>query len=87
MVGQDHGLELSQWYHSIENIEIYKRYILQLFVFAKVRPVRTKVSDRQTDGQTDRQTDRKTVTVMDKTMAIGEILLICLKTTHVEKKI
>ena len=44
------------------------------FIFAKIRPVRTKNIDRRTDRQTHTETD--------KSIAIGDILQICLQITE-----
>ena len=68
-VGQGHGLELLQWYHSMKNIKIYNHRFLH-FVFCQGKAVQTKV----TDTRIERQTDIK----MYKYKAIGEILQICL---------
>ena len=61
-LGQGQGVQFSQWRHSMANVKIYKRYFFLFLNFAKVRPVRTKVSDTQTDAQTDTQTDIQTDT-------------------------
>ena len=52
------------------NVKIYKHFFTCL-IFAKVRPLLTKVTDTQTDRQTDKETD--------KSIVIGEILQIRLK--------
>ena len=53
-------------------IKIYKRHIFAFFIFAKVLPMLTIVTDRQKHSHTHTQTDT------DKLIAIGEILHICL---------
>ena len=69
-LGKVHGVQFSQWRHSMANVKIYKHFLF--FIFAKVRPVRTKVI------HTDRQTHTHTHTETDKPIAIGEILQFCL---------
>ena len=71
------------------NVRIYKRFFFTFLIFAKIRPVRTKVIDKQTQTdrhrqtnrhrQTDRQTDTDRHAKTDKPTAIVEILKIFLK--------
>ena len=66
-VGKGRGLELSQRRHLMANVKMYKSHFFTFLIFVNIRHVRTKVTDRHTD------------TVIDKFLAIGEILQICLK--------
>ena len=54
-VDQGLGVQFSHRRHSMANVKIYKRHFFTFFIFAEIRPVRTKVTDRQTNKQTDTQ--------------------------------
>ena len=63
----------SQWRHSMANVKIYK---CNFFIFAKVRPVRTKVTDKHTHTHTQTNTHIHIHMETDKPITIGEILRI-----------
>ena len=63
-VGQSHGVQLSQWRHSMENMKTYKKTIFWIFVFCQDT---TCAHDSNTQTHTD--TYRET----DKVITIGEI--------------
>ena len=66
-MSRGHGVQFSQWRHWMENIKLYKRDFLHLFIFAKIRKSKGK------------GTDRHTRTEKNKALAIGAILQIFLK--------
>ena len=55
-LGQGHGVQFSQWRHSMENIKIYK-CCFYIFILSKVRSMRTKVADTHRDSQKHTQTE------------------------------
>ena len=86
---QGHGVQFWQCRLSMANVKIYKRhfYILYFLYGMTCAHDCNRQTDRQTDRQKDRQTDRHTYrqtdtharAELDKPIAIGEILHICLK--------
>ena len=64
-VGHGHRVKFPQCRTSMSKIEIYKRHFFTFLIFAKMRPVITNVTYRQTHTHTHTETD--------KGMAIGDI--------------
>ena len=70
---QSHGIQFSQWRHSMDSVKNLQTSFFTFSIFAKVRRVRTKVTHRHTYRHTHTHTEK------DRPIVIGEILYIYLK--------
>ena len=52
-VGQGHGVQRSQWCHSIANIKFTIRNFYAFFIFSKIQTMRTKVTHRHIDTENE----------------------------------
>ena len=82
-IGQGHGVQFWHCRFSMANVKIYKCiFFTFLFIFAKVRHMRTKITDRYTHTQTHTHTHTQISTHIhaetEKPMATGEIQQISL---------